>query len=118
MKIKNIRLTNLRLLIKEFGSITAVAVAASTNEKYLSQILNEYPLPSGKPRGIGDCLAEKLESGCGKPSGWIDTNHGPATAQPGEPELTPAERELLMLFRRSDDQLRAAILTTARLARR
>lgn len=59
----------------EFGSIAEVARQTGTAEAYLSQILNAVPLPSGRPRGVGDALARKLESGCGKPASWMDHMH-------------------------------------------
>lgn len=118
MSIKSIRLTNLRHLVKEFGTIAAVANLSDTSENYLTQVLNEHKLPSGNTRGIGNAVAQKLEHGCGKYPDWMDTNHSQAVPQPdnGEP-LTPQERELVALFRRADSPLREAILTTARLAK-
>ncbi len=71
--VKQIRLEKLDQLVREFGTIEAVANAAGTAPQYLSQIRNKVPSASGTPRGIGDALARKLEQGCGKPAGWMDT---------------------------------------------
>lgn len=72
---KEIRIENLRALVKEFTTADAVAQAAGTAPMYLSQILNSAKSSTGTPRGIGDKLARKLEVGCGKPEGWMDTDH-------------------------------------------
>jgi len=68
-----VRLARLEMLISEFGSIVAVADRAETARAYLGQIRNGVLSSVGRPRGIGDALARRLESGCGKPRGWMDT---------------------------------------------
>lgn len=78
MRPKNIRRSNLELLVKEFGSIAEVARKAGTSEKYLSQILGKR-VQRKTERGIGDTVAIKLETGCRKPIGWIDIYHPQAT---------------------------------------
>lgn len=72
---KEIRVENLRLLVKEFKTADAVAQLATTAPMYLSQILNGVPSSTGRPRGVGDALARKLEDGCKKPVGWMDQSH-------------------------------------------
>lgn len=69
------RLTNLQTLIREFGSIVAVAKRAETAPNYISQIINRTVSRTGKPRGVGNDLARKLEAGCNKPHGWMDQEH-------------------------------------------
>lgn len=70
MENKQIRLINLRMLLKEAKSAASLAVAANTSPAYLSQIL------SNKAKGrIGDKLARKLEEALGKPRGWLDVLH-------------------------------------------
>lgn len=77
--IAEIRLDNLRLLIDEIGTQERVAELAETSPVYLSQILNgAADSKTGKVRQIGDPLARKLESGCGKELGWLDNVHRPA----------------------------------------
>ncbi len=73
---KELRIENLRALVKEFKTAEAVAQRAATAPMYLSQILNGALSSTGKPRGIGDALARRLESGCGKDVGWMDRQHG------------------------------------------
>lgn len=76
MGTKQNRLRNLRRLLDEFnGDLTRLARDADTSYDNLWQILNGTLLPSGKPRGIGDELAGKLERGARKPAGWMDQNH-------------------------------------------
>lgn len=73
---KELRVKNLRQLVEEFKTADAVAQRAQTAPMYLSQILNGVPSSTGKPRGVGDALARRLEAGCGKPIGWLDKDHG------------------------------------------
>jgi len=75
MDNKQIRLANLAILKGEFGTFTKIAALSKAAESNLSQIHTGVLLPSGKPRGIGDALARKLESGCRKPHGWMDEVH-------------------------------------------
>jgi SOS-response transcriptional repressor LexA len=75
MENKQIRLINLRRLLKEAKSAASLAIAANTSPAYLSQIL------SNKTKGrIGDKLARKLEEALGKPRGWLDVLHENANA--------------------------------------
>ena len=80
-RLETVRLRNLELLIDEAGSAVQLARIAGTNSSYLSQIRHRMPTQSGKPRRIGDDLAEKLERGMGKPEGWMDEPHGSAHLQ-------------------------------------
>lgn len=73
MKRKDIRRERLEQLCKDTGGYAAVAERARASADNLWQILNEVPLPSGNPRGMGDALAAKLERAFGKPEGWMDT---------------------------------------------
>ena len=73
-----IRHENLEILVGEAGSAAALARRTGTSDSYLSQVRNHTPALSGKPRGIGDRLAGKLERGMGKPPGWLDEPHGAA----------------------------------------
>lgn len=74
--IAEIRLENLEALIKEFGTQERVAGLADTSPIYLSQVRNRSAdSKTGKPRQIGDPIARKLETGCGKELGWMDNTH-------------------------------------------
>lgn len=85
MENRNVRIQNLKALVKESGSIVAVAKACDTDAAYLSQLLNGTPLPSGAERSIGHKLARKLEEGCIKPVGWLDQPHGDTKNEPITP---------------------------------
>lgn len=113
MARNDIRLHNLRALIAEFGSIARLAEAADVSEKYLSQLNNRATMPSGTRRKIGDTVAEKLERGTGKPSGWMDTDR---RGTPTVDALNGTESELLRLYRKSDPAYKRAIMAVARLA--
>lgn len=73
---KELRIENLRALVAEFKTADAVAQRAATAPMYLSQILNGAKSATGRPRGVGDALARRLEQGCGKEIGWMDKQHG------------------------------------------
>lgn len=77
MNAKANRIKNLRVVLKEGfdGDLSALADAADTSYDNLWQILSGTKLPSGKPRGVGDDLAEKIERAADKPPGWLDQNH-------------------------------------------
>jgi SOS-response transcriptional repressor LexA len=70
MESKEIRLVNLRTLIKESRSASALAGACGTSSAYISQILSK------KTKGnIGNGLARRLELATNKPRGWLDQLH-------------------------------------------
>ncbi len=72
---EEIRLNNLEILITEAGSAARVAKMAGTSESYLSQVRRKMRTQNGTPRGLGNELASKLETGLGKPTGWMDELH-------------------------------------------
>lgn len=61
----------LRALVEREGGRHAVARKIGVNEQSLYQILRGIPLPSGKPRGVGAKLREKLNVAY---PGWIDAS--------------------------------------------
>lgn len=74
--IAEIRLENLLLLIEELGSAEALAARVNSSAVYMSQLKNRAPdSKTKKPRQIGDPLARKMESCCGKELGWMDHEH-------------------------------------------
>lgn len=77
--VAEIRREKLEMLAQELGTVDAVAEKAGTSAVYLSQIKNRaVDSKTGRPREMGTTLARKLESGCGKPPGWMDTDPSPA----------------------------------------
>ena len=102
--IEKIRRRNLELLVKEFGTQSAVALACETSSSNLSHILISYKKKSGKIITMGSALARKIEAGCNKPTGWMDISHD---EQP--------ENELVQLYDRMTDDMRELLLSHARL---
>ena len=91
-EIDRIRLGNLRRLIAEAGSASALARRAGVSGAYLSHVLAGTPYPSGNPRRMGDRLAAKLERATGKPPGWMNEqqpyNTGPFPPGTGHPVIS------------------------------
>jgi len=85
-QIDRTRLQNLRRLIAEAGSLSALARRAGVSRAYLARVRAGTPYPSGNPRRMGDRVAAKLEQAMGRPVGWMDgpTRHTPAPLPPGE----------------------------------
>lgn len=74
--IAEIRRANLDLLAQEFGTIDLVAARSGTSPVYLSQIKHQaIDAKTGKTREMGTVVARKLDKGCGKMPGWMDTDH-------------------------------------------
>lgn len=75
--IDEIRRDNLLLAIERFGTIAALAEAAGVSAAYLSQIKNKTPeSKTGKPKGMGDKAARKIEDALNETQGWMDAEHG------------------------------------------
>lgn len=74
--IAEIRHDNLLLLLQEIGTAEALANLVESSAVYISQLRNKaLDSKTKKPRQIGDPLARKLESRCGKEIGWMDHEH-------------------------------------------
>jgi len=73
MNIKELRRSNLQLLIKEYGNRQQLSNATNVDYAQLSQWL----LPESNPshRNIRDSSARRLEEITGKPKYWLDTDH-------------------------------------------
>jgi SOS-response transcriptional repressor LexA len=76
MDNKAIRLANFRLLM-EIASKAEIARRSGINQSYLSQFERGEEPPE---RDIGDDAARRLETGMGKPLGWMDEFHGSGDA--------------------------------------
>jgi hypothetical protein len=76
-----IRRDNLLIAIARFKTTAALAVAAKVSAAYLSQIKNRTPeSKTGKPKGMGDDVARRIEEALNEPEGWMDVQHNSATA--------------------------------------
>jgi hypothetical protein len=74
--VGEVRLENLEALVREFGTLDAVATRAESTSVYLSQLRNGTPdQKTGKSRQMGNAIARRLEAACGKPPGWMDASH-------------------------------------------
>ena len=105
---EEIRRTNLRLLILEYGTGVALAAQCGTSASYLSQILIRFKTESGRSREVGTELARKLEKGCKKPEGWMDVVHTDC-------EVPVDENEIVNLYSAIDDKMRSLLLQQAKL---
>lgn len=93
--VSEIRLENLEALVREAGTAEHLAERSELSPVYLSQIRSRtIDRKTGKPRNLGDKAARKLESGMGKPVGWMDAQHA-GTGAP-EPSLARSLRLLRM----------------------
>lgn len=71
-----IRRDNLLIAIARFKTTAALAVAAKVSAAYLSQIKNRTPeSKTGKPKGMGDDVARRIEEALNEPAGWMDVEH-------------------------------------------
>lgn len=77
--IKEIRHENLLRLIDEADGTSNLAYNTGIAVSYLLQIKNKNAIQNGKPKGIGDKIAAKLEDGMNKPRGWLDQDHSNST---------------------------------------
>ncbi|MFK5080646.1 helix-turn-helix transcriptional regulator, partial [Glaesserella parasuis] len=73
--LKEIRHDNLLRLIDEAKNTSELANRTGIAVSYLLQIKNKNAIQNGKPKGIGDKIAAKLEDGMNKPRGWLDQIH-------------------------------------------
>lgn len=104
--IQAIRRANLILLLQECGSGRGSAAKLSrltgVPQPYISQLKKATVHSSGATRTMGDDTARALESGMGKPRGWMDHDHSSATTDQARrlaaiaDGLTPAQVRVLI----------------------
>jgi len=89
-----VRRLNLELAIGKVGTAAQLAALASTAPAYLSQIKNKaLDSKTGRPKGMGDDLARKIEAALGVGPGWMDTPHPEHWGEATVPNLlTPTAR--------------------------
>jgi hypothetical protein len=121
--INEIHRENLKALVDEFKSVTAVAAMLGCSESQYSQWLNASTNSgTGKPRGLRSSSTRRIEKACGKPTGWMDKEHSKvdlgATAAPQEKMLylwvSVEEAEHLTNLRTSEPVGRGLIIDTGR----
>lgn len=82
MTIDEIRRHNLAALVREYGSVVALAAAIERSESQVSQWLNaSINSGTGKPRGMRSDSCRHIEKMVGKPIGWMDTRHDEARTE-------------------------------------
>jgi len=78
--IDSIHRENLQALVREFGSVSTVAVKIGCSSSQYSQWMNgSENSGTGKPRGMRPSSARRIEKALGKPVGWMDQLHASAT---------------------------------------
>lgn len=91
MDNRAIRAARLTEAIATAGGVAALAARADVSEKYLRQILAGYQSAKDRhPRQLGDAAARKIETGLGKPHGWMDSPSAAMLASFSEPAPAPA----------------------------
>jgi len=75
--IEEIRTENLKNLVKEFPTLQAFADAIDKPHSQVGQWIHRYTdARTGKPRTIGSRMCREVEIKLGKPTGWMDVDHG------------------------------------------
>lgn len=101
--IAEIRRGNLDRLINEMGGLKLFCEKMDKSSSQVSQWKNgSKDSKTGKRRGMNDDTAALIEDACGKPRGWMDNIHDPAT---DVPDAWPFKRVTPFQFRSlSNDQ--------------
>lgn len=73
-----IRKKRLKELASQYQTQAALASALDVTPGYVNQLLIGT-------RGIGEKVARKIESACGKPHGWMDISHADEAKEAAEP---------------------------------
>lgn len=68
MHIKDIRRKNLRMLAKQVGGVSRLAIKLHRSQSQISHLIGANPI-----KNIGDIFASKIEEVFEKPVGWLDT---------------------------------------------
>lgn len=75
--IDQIRRENMATLEQEAGGVTAAADRAGMSQSQWSNLrAGAVDSKTGKPRGMRKETARKIEITAGKPTGWLDLDHG------------------------------------------
>lgn len=92
--IETIHRENLQALAREFGGVAAVSSKIGCSPSQYSQWMNgSENSGTGKPRGMRQSSARRIEEATGKPVGWMDRSHieEPSTqARPFDENVVPA----------------------------
>lgn len=105
--IADIRLENLELLVKEAGTLDAVAEKADTTSVYLSQLRTRaIDIKTGHPREMGTRIARRLDDAYGKPRGWMDESH---YTEAGRTAPVEARQETLQMVALNSRELDAIV---------
>lgn len=76
------RRINLESLIKQCGTMEALAQLVGSSSVYLSQIRTAaVDVKTGRPREMGSVMARRLETAAKKARGWMDADHSSAGSE-------------------------------------
>lgn len=98
MSIFDVRRDNLKRLLKEYGTNTALAGATIKSTSYISQLLGGASNP-------GETVSRGIEKTLGLPSGWLDQDRAEPPAV-----FSPEHWEML------DDEAPAIVITITKFA--
>lgn len=74
-KISEIRHENLQFLVTQYSMAKIAQALGHSSQSTISQIYNRLPdSKTGKPKGLGDVLARRIEKAMSLPDGWMDTD--------------------------------------------
>lgn len=108
MNRDELRAINLQRVVAMHKTIAAVAAKADTAASYLSAVIRRQKSKAGHPRVLGNDVADRIEDSCDLWRGWLDIDHDNPPQSLGD--LSPAERELIALWRQADDRAKAAAM--------
>lgn len=118
---EEIRVENLRALIREAGSEELLAARYKCTPAFIKQMSRGYrDSDTGVRKGIGTAAARKLEECMGKEVGWIDYDHNAESAAIGmDAWLCKSDKdvaEVMRLMRSADQRGRAMVVAAALIA--
>ena len=118
---EEIRVENLRALIREAGSEDLLAARYKCTPAFIKQMSRGYKdSDTGTRKGIGTAAARKLEECMGKEVGWLDYDHDAESSAVGmDAWLCKSDKdvaEVMRLMRSADPRGRAMVVAAARIA--
>lgn len=104
-----IRRENARRLAAEIGSPADLARRLEMSDSQMGQLIGRNPI-----RNIGPKIARRIEEVCGRPTGWLDVDHGDVA--PGSLAEFQRREAKAIIDRLDDVELSRALLWLQELA--